>query len=125
MEILPDPLPTDFIGLVMRQVDALSADGHDLHIDRIAESLGMSRRTLQRSIGHQGLTYFALVNVYRMRKAEQWLDRSEKPITEVALHLGYTDASNFARAFRRHTGLSPTEYRGLDEPPGSTSSPLK
>jgi len=40
-----------------------------------------------------------------------WLDRSDKPVTEIALALGYTDASNFARAFRRHTGLSPRAYR--------------
>ena len=111
MEIVPDPLPTDFIGLVMSQVDALSADGRDLHIDRIAESLGMSRRTLQRAIGREGLTYLGLLNDYRMGKAGEWLDRSEKPVTEIALDLGYTDASNFSRAFRRHTGLSPSDYR--------------
>jgi AraC-like DNA-binding protein len=125
MEGLAHPLPTDVPGLVKSQLDALSADSRDLHIDRIAESLGMSRRTLQRAIGREGLTYLGLLNEYRMGKAGEWLDRSEKPVTEIALDLGYTDASNFARAFRQHTGLSPSEYRGLDEPPGSTYSPLK
>ena len=106
-------------------VGALSGDSRDLHIDRIAESLGMSRRTLQRAIGREGLTYLGLVNEYRLRKARDWLDGSEKPVTEIALDLGYTDASNFSRAFRRHIGLTPTEYRALDERPDSTYSPLK
>jgi AraC-like DNA-binding protein len=125
MEAMADPLPTDFPGLVMSQLDALSGDSRELHIDRIAESLGMSRRTLQRAIGREGLTYLGLVNEYRLRKARDWLNRSEKPVTEIALDLGYTDASNFSRAFRRHTGLTPTEYRALDERPDSTYSPLK
>lgn len=111
METLGDPLPADVIGVVMRQVDALAADFRDLRIDRVAESLGISRRTLQRAIGRQGFTYFGLLNRYRMDKAEEWLNRSETPITEIALELGYTDSSNFARAFRRHSGLSPSEYR--------------
>jgi len=111
-EELAHPLPTDLPGLVMEQLDALSGVGRSLHIDRIAESLGMRRRTLQRAIGREGLTYFDILNAYRMGKAEEWLNHSEKPITEIALDLGYTDASNFGRAFRRHTGLSPSEYRG-------------
>lgn len=111
VDILSDPLPTDVTGLVMSQLEAFSAYGRDQHIDRIAESLGMSRRTLQRAIGQQGLTYLGLLNDFRMCKAAERLDSMEKPITEIALELGYTDASNFARAFRRHSGLSPSDYR--------------
>jgi AraC-like DNA-binding protein len=106
------PLPTDFIGLVMAQVDAFSADNRDLHIDSIAESLDMSRRTLQRAIDREGgLSYKELLTHYRMERAAQWLVTAEKSVTEIALKLGYTDTSNFSRAFRRHTGLSPSAFR--------------
>ena len=106
------PLPTDFIGLVMAQLDAFSAGNRDLHIDSIAESLDMSRRTLQRSIDREArLTYKELLTHYRMERAAQRLAIEENSVTEIALELGYTDTANFSRAFRRHTGLSPSAFR--------------
>ncbi|MCP5426341.1 MAG: helix-turn-helix domain-containing protein [Gammaproteobacteria bacterium] len=39
------------------------------------------------------------------------LSVSDRPVAEIAATLGYTDASNFARAFRRETGVSPRTYR--------------
>ena len=106
------PLPTDFIGLVMAQLDAFSAGNRDLHIDSIAESLDMSRRTLQRSIDREArLTYKELLTRYRMERAAQRLAIEENSVTEIALELGYTDTANFSRAFRRHTGLSPSAFR--------------
>jgi AraC-like DNA-binding protein len=33
------------------------------------------------------------------------------PITRIALQLGFRDAANFTRAFRRASGMSPVEYR--------------
>ena len=104
-------LPEDMMGLVLNQIEALSAGGHRLKIETIAESLAMSRRTLQRAIANRGLTYSQLLGESRQRRAVQWLDHTNKPITEIALDLGYTDASNFSRAFRRCTGLSPSDFR--------------
>jgi AraC-like DNA-binding protein len=46
-----------------------------------------------------------------MRKAMAWLRDAEKPIVEIVLDLGYTDASDFTRAFRRRTGVSPQAVR--------------
>jgi AraC-like DNA-binding protein len=45
--------------------------------------------------------------------AKQWLAGSSMSITEIAASLGYRKASNFARGFRRITGLSPTAYREM------------
>ena len=104
-------LPEDIIGIVLKQIDALSEIGPKLQIEIIAESLAMSRRSLQRAITKRGLTYSQLINERRLRRARYWLDYTKKPITEIALDLGYTDASNFSRAFRRNTGLSPRDFR--------------
>ena len=41
----------------------------------------------------------------------EMLAESDAPSTEIAHAIGYTDASNFARAFRRITGMSPSEFR--------------
>jgi AraC-like DNA-binding protein len=52
-----------------------------------------------------------LLHRVRLRRAADWLTRSDKPVIEIALDLGYTDASNFTRAFRRQTGVSPQRFR--------------
>jgi AraC-like DNA-binding protein len=107
----PLTLPEDIMGLVVNQIEAFSAAGHRFTIETIAESLAMSRRTLQRAIADRGFTYSQLLSESRLRRAVQWLDHTNKPINEIARQLGYTDAANFSRAFRRRTGLSPSDFR--------------
>jgi AraC-like DNA-binding protein len=104
-------LPTTLRGLIETQIEALITAGAKFHIETVADSLMMSKRTLQRAIAYEGLNYFQLLSDVRLRKAMDWLDRSDKPVTEIAFALGYTDVSNFSRAFRRHTGISPRAYR--------------
>ena len=105
------PVPKDLLHLVLAQVDALCTDNRDLHIDTVADSLAISRRSLQRAIDREGLSFQKLLTRYRMEKATGWLSTPEKSVTDIALDLGYTDATNFSRAFRRHTGCSPREFR--------------
>jgi len=105
------PLPTTIVGLVELQISALIGDGRRFDIDAVAESLAISRRLLQRAIAGEGFTYLQVLNDIRFRQAISWLDFSDRSVTEISLALGYTDPSNFARAFRRHTGLSPRALR--------------
>ena len=46
-----------------------------------------------------------------MMKAEEILMKTDKNITEISMELGLTSPSNFARSFKKFTGLSPSEYR--------------
>jgi AraC-like DNA-binding protein len=104
------PLPEELGGLVQLQIQNLLPDR--IHqIDLVAETLAMSRRSLQRNLAAQGLTYSQLLNEARMSQARRWLETSDMPIAEMACALGYTDASNFTRAFRRQTGVSPQAFR--------------
>ncbi|WP_081475171.1 AraC family transcriptional regulator [Marinobacterium stanieri] len=47
----------------------------------------------------------------RMKWAEYWLSQGSKLIGAVALDLGFADTASFTRAFRRHSGCSPSEFR--------------
>jgi AraC-like DNA-binding protein len=75
---------------------------------RIAD---MSVRTLQRRLNLLGVTYSAVVDEARFRIASKMLIATDAPSLEIAKAVGYSDPSHFARAFRRLTGLSPSEFR--------------
>lgn len=76
-----------------------------------AAALGMSVRSLQRRLQEQGTTYAAILSDTRKEQAHRHLREAEYSVTEIAFLLGFEDASAFARAFRRWTGKSPTEFR--------------
>ena len=105
-----DSIPEDLGGLVQRQVESLLSC-RALQIDLVAETLAMSTRSLQRALAIQGLSYSQIVSEARIRQAAHWLENTDKPIAEIAFDLAYTDASNFTRAFRRQTGVSPLAFR--------------
>jgi AraC-like DNA-binding protein len=108
-EFVP-PMPSDLVTSVEHMLIALLEYGQP-SIDVAAEIAGMSPRTLQRRLAEAGVTYSGLVTSGRMQLARDWLGATDMPVTEIAAALGYTDASNFARAFRAQTGLSPAAYR--------------
>ena len=103
-------LPEDLYALVQLQIGNLLSV-RTFEIETVAETLAMSRRSLQRSLAQQGLTYSQVLAETRMRRAVDWLDNTDKPVAEIAFDLGYTDGSNFTRAFRRQTGVSPQTFR--------------
>ena len=51
------------------------------------------------------------VHTLRLEEAKQMLERSERPIEEVAYEVGYEDAGFFSRLFKRQVGLTPSTYR--------------
>lgn len=100
----------DFSGSMRQAVRTLLLDGYpDLRL--AAEAIGMSVRTLQRRLGEIGLSYSRLIEQERFRTAVRLLADPSIRVTQVALELGYTDLANFTHAFRRWTGVSPSEFR--------------
>jgi AraC-like DNA-binding protein len=103
-------LTGDLTDLVQLQIEELLCE-ESLHIDMVAESLVMSRRSLQRSLAEQGTSYSELLADIRAHQALDRLQFSEETIADIAFDLGYTDASNFTRAFRLRNGVSPQQFR--------------
>jgi AraC-like DNA-binding protein len=79
--------------------------------ERLAQKLFMSPRTLQIKLAKCDTTFQDLVNETRQALAYGYMDNSGMSVTEIAYLLGFSDTSNFSRAFRRWTGHSPTEHR--------------
>jgi AraC-like DNA-binding protein len=77
----------------------------------VADAGGLSPRTLQRRLGEAGCTYSDLLEAARLQAATRLLMEKGVKIVEVAFNLGYSDAANFTRAFRRWTGTAPRKAR--------------
>lgn len=80
-------------------------------LDEVAESLGMTGRTLQRRLAERGFAFRTLRENSRLGKAKWMLRESDTPISEIAWRLGYVETSSFSHAFRRWAGESPRSYR--------------
>lgn len=86
-----------------------------LSIELVAEAAGMPSRTLQHFLWRNGASFREIKNAARLRIAKQLLLESDLPVSEVGWRLGYSDPANFARAFRRLTGVSPSVYRNRQD----------
>jgi AraC-like DNA-binding protein len=51
------------------------------------------------------------LNGYRVEKAQTLLKNTDRSITDIALAVGFDDASYFARIFKKQTGMTPREYK--------------
>jgi AraC-like DNA-binding protein len=78
---------------------------------RVANAIGMSTSALQQRLTERGTSFHELLNEIRREMACSYLQRSGVSVTEITFLLGFTDVSNFTRAFKRWTGMSPTKYR--------------
>ncbi len=80
-------------------------------IEAIARALGLSRRTLQRRLSDVDKVFSDLVDGVRREIAVDYVNHSDHSLTDIALMLGYQEASSFSRAFRRWAGVSPQQLR--------------
>ena len=94
----------------------------DLSLDDIARRVASSRRQLQRAYAEIGKTTFRdhLTRV-RMDRAAELLASRMFTVREVAHRVGYRQPAQFAKAFRRYRGVSPSDYRASG---GSAGAPL-
>lgn len=79
--------------------------------DALAGLLNVSSRTLHRQLKDEGTSLQALKDEVRREQALQQLQRTAKPIKQVALAVGFRNEKSFSRAFRGWTGESPGAFR--------------
>lgn len=77
---------------------------------KIAGRLAKSVSTLQRQLKEEGTSFREIQDETRQRLAEDYVQDGEYSLSEIAYLLGFSDQSNFSRAFRRWNGASPSEY---------------
>jgi AraC-like DNA-binding protein len=102
----PDSYP-DQIRYLIRQ--ALMTG--DCSVERVADYLSITARTLQRRLRSEGTSYKALLEEVRYNIATRYLLDSRASLTTLADMLGYSELAAFSNAFKTKTGLSPRQWR--------------
>ncbi len=116
-ELRKAQIPSRWIG-AFRQILQRHIHEFDLTTERVAEICGYSKRTLARKLQAHSTSIQSEVANMRKVRAEQELTNSNRKIAEIAAMLGYADATVFSHAFKRWTGVSPSQYR-LKNSPGN------
>jgi AraC-like DNA-binding protein len=81
-------------------------------VEDVARRLATSPRQLQRVFAEvYGVGFRAYLRRVRMCRAAELLATTDLPVKEVAQRVGYRDASQFSKAFKRTRGVTPTEAR--------------
>jgi AraC-like DNA-binding protein len=95
----------------VRQRLVASLGGELPTMPKLASSFGLSARSLHRRLKNEGTSYNDLLDEVRHKLAEGYLCRPKLGVGEVGCLLGFKDSSAFFKAFRRWTGMTPSEYR--------------
>jgi len=110
--------------LVMAHVRRYMEDNYmfDLSLDSVSEILHISPAYLSAQFKkYQKMNFLDCLTELRINAAKQLLTDPLRSAAEVASMVGYEDASYFARAFKKRTGMTPTQYR-RSSPGGSSVS---
>ncbi|MBI6883447.1 helix-turn-helix transcriptional regulator [Pseudomonas putida] len=89
----------------------LSHNGRFPGADAVAQTLGMSPRTLHRRLSEQQRTFQSVLEEVRCALAMEFLQQSVMPKDNLAAQVGFSEAANFRKASRKWTGQSPGDYR--------------
>ncbi len=83
-----------------------------IRISELARTMATTERTFlrrfERATGHTPLAY---VQHLRIQSAQRALENTTAAIDQIAYAVGYENANAFRKLFKRHTGLSPSQYR--------------
>ncbi len=87
-------------------------DDPNLNVEKLCQEVGLSRAHLNRKMKELfGLTPSEFIRNVRLRKACELLHQPDVDISQIAYSVGFSSQPHFSTAFKRFTGISPTEYR--------------
>ncbi|SOE62298.1 AraC-type DNA-binding protein [Burkholderia sp. D7] len=100
----------DVVATVRQKIIEYLPNG-DCTRDKVASAMCISPTTLQFKLSQCDTHFHELLDTTRKELASSYVQQSALSITEITFLLGFSDTSNFTRAFKRWEGVSPTNYR--------------
>lgn len=114
--LLADLPGTTTLAGALRELCIRNGFEHELTLETSAHRLCLSPRTLQRRLREEGTSHHEVIDDARRYLASRMLSQSGLCIAEVAFALGFSEPGALHRAFKRWTGMTPSEYRRAARP---------
>ncbi|MGJ7512062.1 helix-turn-helix domain-containing protein [Variovorax sp. GT1P44] len=111
---VPDTGWGEYITMLLRETQ-----GQQVTLDDIAQRMNISARTIDRNLKKEHLQFRELSQQVRFERARALLAQPDSTVSRVAEQLGFSDTANFSRAFRRHCGVTPSEFQRQPRPGAS------
>lgn len=109
-EVLSEQRPASELADSIRAL-LVKQPGRFANIEDIASELGMSLRTLNRRLAAEGITYQSIIDDIRKTLAVEYLERTTLSVEQICERVGFSDPSNFRKAFKKWTGQPPSFFR--------------
>ena len=88
----------------------------DFNVDMLTQEVGISRAQLHRKMKEMtGISTSEFIRNIRLEQAARLLKEQKINITQVAYTVGFSNLAHFSTIFRKHFGVSPSEYAERDE----------
>jgi AraC-like DNA-binding protein len=116
----------DFVGSLRQLIRSFLPAGYPSAAS-LAHASQVPLRSFQRALALSGVSFSDLVEQVRFEMGVEMMRDPRARLIDIGLELGYSDAANFTRAFRRWTGQAPLSYRQKLSAPGTgeRSDPLR
>lgn len=111
LEKIIQVLNTTKLSETVREIIANKLPYGEPKISTISKQLNITSRTLQRRLKEENLSYLSILSNTRKGLAHNYITEKSLSVHDSAFLLGFTDVSNFYRAFKRWFGCTPGEYR--------------
>ena len=97
-----------------------------LSLNDIGEVIGISGQYLSSLFKEvTGESFINYLNSYRVKLAEQFLCMTELPVKEVGYRCGFNSFQSFSRVFKKHTAMTPGQYRDKRKKEGGKAAAAK
>jgi AraC-like DNA-binding protein len=104
------------LGERVRELLRRQGGGRIATAEALAAHLNLSSRTLHRQLHEEGISLQSLKDEVRFQQAAQQLRRTDRPIKQIALAVGFRNEKSFSRAFRAWSGATPGAFRQREVP---------
>ncbi len=106
---------SSYHGIAGKVVDILQhrVGGNSISIEDVANEMNLSKRTLQRRLQQQLISFASLRDKVRFDHAIECLLEKNMSVEGTSRYLDFSDRTSFTNAFKRWTKLSPSTFRRL------------
>jgi AraC-like DNA-binding protein len=106
----------------VRELVNLMLSSGDCRMERIAEHLGVDRKTVHRRLVEEETSFSAIVDAVRTELVNRYVENRERPLGVVAEMLGFSELSAFSRWFKKRFGRSVSAWRSINQTGGKSQT---